>query len=64
MKVVRRTRFGMVSRSRPMIASVSARVWRRFIILRMRSLMCWSGMSRYGITFSQVARASYSSSVK
>ena len=34
-----------------MIASVSARVCRRFIILSIRSLMCWSGMSRYGTTF-------------
>ena len=34
-----------------MIASVSARVCRRFITLSIRSLTCWSGMSRYGKTF-------------
>ena len=46
MNVVRSTRSGIVARSRAMIASVSARVCRRFIILSIRSLMCWSGMSR------------------
>ena len=63
MRLVRRTRPGMRSRSLAKSSKSSALVSRRFMAFKMPSLQCWIGMSRYGTIFSSRATVSMSSSV-